>query len=85
VDGERPMAFVVLSPDLHATADELIAYISGKRNKIFQTENVLFQLSFNFVKLIEKLWTRNNVGLESVSSTKFHETTGTHQVGVIIF
>jgi acyl-coenzyme A synthetase/AMP-(fatty) acid ligase len=41
VDGERPMAFVVLSPDLHATADELIAYISGKRNKIFRIENVL--------------------------------------------
>jgi acyl-coenzyme A synthetase/AMP-(fatty) acid ligase len=35
VDGERPMAFVVLSPDLHATADELITYICGKRNKIY--------------------------------------------------
>nr|CAH0109907.1 unnamed protein product [Daphnia galeata] len=30
VDGERPMAFVVLSPDLHATVDELIAYTSEK-------------------------------------------------------
>ena len=41
VDDERPMAFVVLSPDLHETADELIDYISGKRNKIFGIENVL--------------------------------------------
>ena len=41
VDDERPMAFVVLSPDLHETADELIAYIRGKQNKIFRIENVL--------------------------------------------
>ena len=30
VDGEHPMAFVVLSPGQNATADELIAYTNGE-------------------------------------------------------
>ena len=75
VDGERPMAFVVLSPDLHATADELIAYISGKRNKIFQIENVLIQLSFNFVNFTEKVMDEEQLqgGFRFINN--FYETT----------
>ena len=30
VDGERPLAFVVLAPGQNVTADELIAYTNGQ-------------------------------------------------------
>jgi acyl-coenzyme A synthetase/AMP-(fatty) acid ligase len=33
IDGEWPLAFVVLSPETHVTAEELIAYMNGNNGE----------------------------------------------------
>ena len=55
VDGERPLAFVVLSPKCHATADELITYISGNEIQYFLNKIFFIKLRFKSVELIEKV------------------------------
>ena len=42
VDGERPLAFVVLSPDSqHVTADELITFTNGNYPSLFRKSKSL--------------------------------------------
>ena len=77
VDGERPMAFVVLSPDLHATVDELIAYTSGKRNKIIRIENALYSIEFLFFEFDRESYGRGTIA----GWSPFHRQNSTKRPG----
>ena len=48
VDGERPLAFVVLRKGQTATAEELISYTNGNiRNKLLRLKQKKIELNFN--------------------------------------
>jgi acyl-CoA synthetase (AMP-forming)/AMP-acid ligase II len=74
-DGERPLAFVVLSDHSKVTAQELIDYTNGKlpQNSQRKKEKVVskFCVSADFQG---KLWKRKNCVAGSDSSRKFHGT-----------
>lgn len=67
-DGERPLAFVVLSERKEVSTDELMVYVNGGFQFYLGYWDGLFVVFFQI-----KLWTKKNYAVGSASLRKFHE------------